>query len=337
MAAVQLANLTIANNAPLVLIMGPCVIENKTHCLNLATELKQLCEEVGLGFIFKSSFDKANRTSAKSFRGVGMAEGLAILAEVKQRLKVPVTTDVHQPDQCQQVAEVADILQIPALLCRQTDLLQAAAATGKVVNVKKGQFMAPWDMLQVVNKLEEAMATHNKPSDGEGNPAEGGRVILTERGTSFGYNRLVSDFTSLEVMAQGSTRGSAEGGSTRGSNPEGEPSGNPSDASKDASAGTKAPKGGTTKPSESVPVVFDATHSAQQPAGEGNKSGGSRTNSALLARAATAVGVAGLFMEVHNDPDNAPCDGSTMLRLGGLKPLLSYLKAIDNRTKELLY
>ena len=316
MAAIQLANLTIANNAPLVLIMGPCVIENKTHCLNLATELKQLCEEVGLGFIFKSSFDKANRTSAKSFRGVGIKEGLAILAEVKQRLKVPVTTDVHQPDQCQQVAEVADILQIPALLCRQTDLLQAAAATGKVVNVKKGQFMAPWDMLQVVTKLEEAMATHNKPSDGEGNPAESGRVILTERGTSFGYNRLVSDFTSLEVMA----RGSAEGGSTRGSAEEGSTRG-----------------GDSTNPSESVPVVFDATHSAQQPAGEGNKSGGSRTNSALLARAATAVGVAGLFVEVHNDPDNAPCDGSTMLRLGGLKPLLSYLKAIDNRTKELLY
>jgi len=270
--AVRVGNINIANDAPLTLIAGPCVIESQAHCLKMATELKKLTDEVGLSLIFKSSFDKANRTSVKSFRGVGMTDGLDILAHIKQQTSLPITTDVHHPEQCQAVAEVADILQIPAFLCRQTDLLQAAAATGRVVNLKKGQFMAPWDTLKAVEKIN----TKN--------------IILTERGSSFGYNRLVSDLTAIEVMSQGG-----------------------------------------------VPVVFDATHSAQQPAAQGSKSGGNRIHSALLARAAVAVGVAGLFVEVHDDPDNAPCDGNTMLSLASLKPLLQYLKLIDNQTKQFLH
>ena len=260
-----------ANDAPVSLIIGPCQIEDRDHTLRLAATLAQLCHEATIPMVFKASFDKANRTSGSAPRGVGLDKGLEILAEVRREVGVPVLSDVHEPAQCDAVAEVVDMLQIPAFLCRQTDLLQAAACTGKPVNIKKGQFLAPWDMQHVAAKLAEA-----------GND----NITLCERGSSFGYNTLVNDFRSLPIMAE-----------------------------------------------TGYPVIFDATHSVQQPGGRGGASGGQREFVAPLARAALAVGVAGLFIEAHDDPDNAPSDGPNMLPLEGLKALLAQWTAIDRLIK----
>jgi len=255
------------NALPLALMAGPCALESRAHALEMAEALKEIAAKAGLGLVYKSSFDKANRTSARSARGIGLAEALPIFAEIKDRFGLPVVTDVHEPEQCAAVAEAVDVLQIPAFLCRQTDLLVAAAKTGKVVNVKKGQFLAPWDMKHVVAKLV-----------GAGNP----KVLVTERGVSFGYNTLVSDMRALPILAE-----------------------------------------------TGAPVIFDATHSVQQPGGQGTQSGGERRFVPVLARAAVAVGVAGLFIETHQDPDRAPSDGPNMLPLKELAPLLAELVEID--------
>ena len=252
---------------PLVFILGPCVIESRDHALRTATRLAELGARHGLPLVYKSSFDKANRTSGGSFRGFGLEEALPIFEAIKRETGLPVTTDVHEREQCALAAEVVDILQIPAFLSRQTDLLLAAAATGRVVNVKKGQFLAPWDMQNVANKLD-------------GGGAAG--VLLTERGTSFGYNTLVVDMRGLPIMAE------------------------------------------TGKP-----VIFDATHSVQQPGGRGDSSGGQREYAPVLARAAVAVGVAGVFIETHEDPDNAPSDGANMIPLDRIEGLVVELKALD--------
>ena len=259
---------------PLVLIAGPCQIEGLDHALSCASHLAMIAAAVGMGFIYKSSFDKANRTSANAARGIGMDEGLAIMARVRDELGCPVLSDVHLPEQCAPAAEALDVLQIPAFLCRQTDLLLAAAATGAVVNIKKGQFLAPWDMAHVAAKVT-----------GAGNA----RVMLTERGTSFGYNTLVSDMRALPEMAK-----------------------------------------------LGHPVIFDATHSVQQPGGLGGSSGGQREFVPVLARAAVAVGVEGLFMEAHDDPDNAPSDGPNMVPLDAMEGVLSRLQRIDTARREAL-
>ncbi len=269
---VRAGSVTIGNDLPFVLISGPCQIENRDHAFFVAERLLTMTTRRGIGFIYKSSFDKANRTSLDGARGAGMEEGLRILDEVRSRLGCPVLTDVHMPDQCQAVAGVVDVLQIPAFLCRQTDLLVAAAKTGRIVNVKKGQFLAPWDMAHAVNKITAS-----------GNP----HVIVTERGTSFGYNTLVSDMRALPQLAEGGT-----------------------------------------------PVVFDATHSVQQPGARGGASGGQREYVPLLAQAAVAVGVAAVFMESHEEPDRAPSDGATMMALDDMPALLDRLLAIDSLTKE---
>ena len=253
-------NIRIGEGQPLALIGGPCVIESESSTLKMAAEIRQVCDRLNVPFIFKSSFDKANRTSIHSFRGQPIDRGLAILQRVKEEIGVPVVTDIHLPHQAAIAAEVVDILQIPAFLCRQTDLLLAAAATGKTINVKKGQFLAPWDMKNVVTKLEES--GHNK-------------IMLTERGTSFGYNTLVVDFRSLPQMR-----------------------------------------------ALGYPVVFDATHSVQMPGGQGNKSGGQREFVPYLARAAAAIGIDALFMEIHEDPDNALSDGPNMIALSQLESVL---------------
>lgn len=258
---------TIGNDLPFVLISGPCQIESRDHTLRTAETLAKIAAATGVPFIFKSSFDKANRTSVGGKRGVGIDAGLAILAEVKAALGCPVLTDVHEAGQVEAVAQAVDILQIPAFLCRQTDLLLAAGRTGAVVNVKKGQFLAPWDMAAVAQKVA---STGNE------------RILLTERGASFGYNTLVSDMRALPVMAQ-----------------------------------------------TGYPVVFDATHSVQQPGGLGSASGGQREYAPLLARSAVAAGVAAIFAEAHEDPDNAPSDGPVMLPLDWIAPMLERLKAID--------
>jgi 2-dehydro-3-deoxyphosphooctonate aldolase (KDO 8-P synthase) len=255
--------LQIGEGQPLALIAGPCVIESADFTLKMATEIRKITDRLGISFIFKSSFDKANRTSAQSFRGVAMAEGLDILQRVKDEVGVPVLTDIHESYQAKPVAEVVDVLQIPAFLCRQTDLLLAAAATGRTVNVKKGQFLAPWDMKQVVKKLESGGTN---------------RILLTERGTSFGYNALVVDFRSLPQLRE-----------------------------------------------FGYPVVFDATHSVQMPGGQGDRSGGQRHFVPYLARAAAAIGVDALFMEVHSDPDNAPSDGPNMIPLAELEAVLTQI------------
>jgi 2-dehydro-3-deoxyphosphooctonate aldolase (KDO 8-P synthase) len=252
---------------PLAFILGPCVIESRDHALKTATFLAELGARRGIPLIYKSSFDKANRTSANSFRGIGMDEALRIFEAVKAETGLAVTTDVHEREQCAAVAEVVDILQIPAFLSRQTDLLIAAAATGRVVNVKKGQFLAPWDMKNVARKLDSAGASG---------------VLLTERGTSFGYNTLVVDMRGLPIMAE------------------------------------------TGKP-----VIFDATHSVQQPGGRGESSGGERQYAPVLARAAVAIGVAGVFIETHEDPDNAPSDGANMIPLTEIDGLVGELMALD--------
>jgi 2-dehydro-3-deoxyphosphooctonate aldolase (KDO 8-P synthase) len=260
------------NELPLALIAGPCALESKAHALEMANALKEIAGRVGIGFVYKTSFDKANRTSAKSARGLGLEQALPIFAEVREKLKVPVLTDVHDAEQCARVAPAVDVLQIPAFLCRQTDLLVAAAKTGKTVNVKKGQFLAPWDMQNVVEKIS-----------GAGNR----NVLVTERGVSFGYNTLVSDMRALPIL----------------------------------------------KRTTGAPVIFDATHSVQQPGGKGTSSGGEREFVPVLARAAVAVGVAGIFIETHQDPDKAPSDGPNMLPLKEMEPLLRGLVEFDRLAK----
>ena len=268
---VTIGNINISNRLSMTLIAGPCAIESKDHALDMASALVEMTAKLGMGFIYKSSFDKANRTSLHSPRGLGIEKGLAVLAEVKKTMGCPVLTDVHLPDHCAEVGEVVDVLQIPAFLCRQTDLLIAAANTGQVVNVKKGQFLAPWDMRHVVNKLAEA-----------GNP----RIMITERGTSFGYNTLVTDMRSLPQLAE-----------------------------------------------TGYPVIFDATHSVQQPGGLGGASGGQREFVPTLARAAVAVGVAGVFIETHQDPDHALSDGPNMVPLDQMPALLKRLFEFDALSK----
>ena len=255
------------NDLPLALIAGPCAMESRAHALEMAQALKEMAAKAGIGLIYKSSFDKANRTSATGRRGLGLREALPVFAEIREKFGLPVITDVHENEQCAIAAEAVDILQIPAFLCRQTDLLIAAARTGKVVNVKKGQFLAPWDMKNVVAKLT-----------GAGNP----NVLVTERGASFGYNTLVSDMRALPIMAE-----------------------------------------------TGCPVIFDATHSVQQPGGQGTSSGGDRRFVPVLARAAVAVGVAGLFIETHENPDAAPSDGPNMVPLPQFEALMAELMAID--------
>jgi len=270
-ATVSVGKAKFGNDLPLALMTGPCVLESRAHALEMASALKDIADRLGLGLVYKSSFDKANRTSAGSARGLGLKEALPIFAEVRELTGLPVVTDVHEPDQCAAAAEAVDILQIPAFLCRQTDLLVAAAKTGKPVNVKKGQFLAPWDMRHVVAKVV-----------GAGNP----NVLVTERGASFGYNTLVSDMRALPILAE-----------------------------------------------TGAPVIFDATHSVQQPGGQGASSGGERRFVPVLARAAVAVGVAGLFIETHQDPDHAPSDGPNMVPLKELEPLLTELMEIDSLIK----
>src|SRR5262249_10693448 len=259
------------NTLPLAVIAGPCALEGRAHALEMAAALKEITGKLGLGFVYKTSFDKANRTSAASARGLGLDKALTIFADLRDQLGVAVLTDVHEPDQCAAVAEVVDILQIPAFLCRQTDLLVAAAKTGRAVNVKKGQFLAPWDMANVVEKIT-----------GAGNP----NVLVTERGVSFGYNTLVSDMRALPALAK-----------------------------------------------TGAPVIFDATQSVQQPGGKGTSSGGEREFVPVLARAAVAVGVAGIFIETRQDPDRAPSDGPNMLPLNEMEPLLERLMEFDALAK----
>ena len=265
----------IGNDLPFVLIAGPCQIESEAHAFEMADALRTIAQAAGVGLIYKSSFDKANRTSAGAQRGVGIVRGLQILAAVRERYQIPVLTDVHAPEQCDPAAEAVDVLQIPAFLCRQTDLLLAAGETGRAVNVKKGQFLAPWDMAHVAAKIAST-----------GNES----ILLTERGTSFGYNTLVNDFRSLPVMA-----------------------------------------------ATGYPVVYDATHSVQQPGGLGGASGGQREFAPVLARAALAVGVAALFIECHPDPDHAPSDGPTMIPLSAMPALITRLKALDDLCKAAAY
>lgn len=260
------------NELPLALIAGPCQLESRAHALEMASALKEIAGRLGIGLVYKTSFDKANRTSGQSARGIGLDASLPIFAEIRERTGLPVLTDVHEASQCARVAEAADILQIPAFLCRQTDLLAAAARTGRVVNVKKGQFLAPRDMKNVVSKITDA---------GNGN------VLVTERGVSFGYNTLVSDMRALPIMAR----------------------------------------------ETGAPVIFDATHSVQQPGGQGGSSGGEREFVPVLARAAVAVGIAGIFIETHQDPDKAPSDGPNMIPLKSLEALLKTLLAFDRVAK----
>jgi len=268
---IEIGNVTVANDAPFVLIAGPCALESRAHAMEMSAALVEITAKLGIGLIYKSSFDKANRTSLDSPRGMGLAESLPILAEVRETHGCPVLTDIHLPDQCAPVAEAVDVIQIPAFLSRQTDLIVAAAETGKALNIKKGQFLAPWDMANVVKKAQAA-----------GN----NRVMLCERGASFGYNTLVSDMRSLPILAQ-----------------------------------------------TGCPVVYDATHSVQQPGGQGNVSGGQREFVPVLARAALAIGVGAVFMETHEDPDSAPSDGPNMVHLKDLPAILKTLVEIDRIAK----
>ena len=270
-AAVAIGRVTFANDRPIAVFAGPCQMESRAHALEMAAALKEIADRLGIGLVYKSSFDKANRTSLSGKRGIGLDGALPVFAEIRETLSLPVVTDVHEAQQCAHLAEVVDVLQIPAFLCRQTDLLIAAARTGRPVKVKKGQFLAPWDMANVVAKIT-----------GSGNP----NVLVTERGASFGYNTLVVDMRSLPIMAQ-----------------------------------------------TGCPVIFDATHAVQQPGGQGTASGGDRRFVPVLARAAVAVGVAGLFIETHQDPDNAPSDGPNMVPLRDLEALLAELMAIDGVVK----
>ena len=269
---VSIGSARFGNELPLALIAGPCALESRAHAFEMVWALKEMTSRLGMGFVYKTSFDKANRTSGKSGRGIGLDRALAIFDELRRKVGVPILTDVHEGAQCARVAEVVDVLQIPAFLCRQTDLLVAAAMTRRAINVKKGQFLAPWDMSHVVTKLTAA-----------GNP----NILVTERGTSFGYNTLVTDMRALPILVR----------------------------------------------STGAPVIFDATHSVQQPGGQGTSSGGEREFVPVLARAAVAVGVAGVFIETHQDPDRAPSDGPNMLPLNSLEPLLRRLMEIDRVAK----
>jgi 2-dehydro-3-deoxyphosphooctonate aldolase (KDO 8-P synthase) len=269
---VKVGAVEIGNRKPLSLIAGPCQLESRAHAMEMSQALKEITQKAGVGLVYKTSFDKANRTSANTARGLGLELALPIFSDIREDIGVPILTDVHERDQCAPLAEAVDVLQIPAFLCRQTDLLVAAARTGRAVNVKKGQFLAPWDMKSVISKIT-----------GAGNP----NVLATERGASFGYNTLVSDMRALPIMAK-----------------------------------------------YGAPVVFDATHSVQQPGGQGDRSGGDREMVPYLARAAVAVGVAAVFMEVHEDPDKAPSDGPNMIKLKDLPGLLSELVQIDAIAKK---
>ena len=268
---VSLGNVKFSNTLPITLIAGPCQMESRDHAFMMAERLKEISERLGIGLVYKSSFDKANRTSLGGKRGMGLEKSLAVFADIRKEFGLPTVTDIHEIGQCKEVATVVDILQIPAFLCRQTDLLVAAAQTGRVINVKKGQFLAPWDMKNVMQKIVAS-----------GNP----NVLLTERGASFGYNTLVSDMRALPIMAD-----------------------------------------------MGAPVIFDATHSVQQPGGQGTSTGGDRRMVPVLARAAVAVGVAGVFIETHEDPDNAPSDGPNMVPLDKLEALMRTLMAIDTVSK----
>ena len=268
---INIGDIPVGGDNPLTFILGPCQLENRDHAMFMAEKITKLCAPSSSNFIFKSSFDKANRSSIASARGVGIEEGLRILEEIKLTFNCPVITDIHTVAQCVTASEVVDVLQIPAFLSRQTDLLIAAGETGKPINVKKGQFLAPWEMTNVAEKIA---STGNK------------KILLCERGTSFGYNTLVNDFRGLEIMAE-----------------------------------------------TGYPVVFDATHSVQQPGGRGNSSGGERKFVAALARAACAVGVAAVFIETHQEPDNAPCDGPNMIDVADLQKLIEKLRVIDELSK----
>ncbi len=268
---VKCSNFVIANDKPFTLIAGPCQLESEEHALKISAELKKITSDLGINLIYKTSFDKANRTSLKGQRGLGLDKSLPIFDKIRKEIKIPVLTDIHTIEQCSLVANHVDVLQIPAFLCRQTDLLVAAAKTGKIINVKKGQFLAPWDMKNVIKKIE---------SSGNKN------ILITERGASFGYNTLVSDLRALPIMSK-----------------------------------------------FGFPIVFDATHSVQQPGGMGEKSGGQREFVPYLARAAIAVGVGAIFIETHEDPDNAPSDGPNMVPLNQLKNLLKKLTEIDKLVK----
>ncbi len=268
---VKCANFEIANDKPFTLIAGPCQLESEEHAIKISSELKRITSQLGINFIYKTSFDKANRTSLKGKRGLGLDKSLPIFDKIRKEIGVPVLTDIHTPEQCSIVANHVDVLQIPAFLCRQTDLLIAAAKTGRIINVKKGQFLAPWDMTNVIKKIEES-----------GNK----NILITERGASFGYNTLVSDMRALPIMAK-----------------------------------------------FGFPIVFDATHSVQQPGGMGEKSGGQREFVPYLAKAAIAVGVGAIFIETHEDPDNAPSDGPNMVPLNEIKILLEKLTEIDKIIK----
>ena len=268
---VKCGKLTISNNNPFTLIAGPCQLENENHAIDVAKKLKEITDKLSIGLIYKTSFDKANRTSLKGKRGAGLEKSLPIFDKIRKDLGIPVLTDIHNVEQCALVSKHVDVLQIPAFLCRQTDLLIAAAKTGKVINVKKGQFLAPWDMVNVTKKISDS-----------GNK----NILVTERGASFGYNTLVSDFRSIPIMSK-----------------------------------------------NGYPVVFDATHSVQQPGGLGEKSGGQREFVEYLARAAVAVGVAAVFVETHPDPDNAPSDGPNMVPLSKMENLLKQLLKIDQLIK----
>lgn len=271
--SITVKDIEIGGSAPMVLIAGPCQLESLDHARMLAEKIANACAQTDTKFIFKASFDKANRTSATAIRGMGLDAGCEVLGRIRDEYDVPVLTDVHLPAQCAPVAEVCDVLQIPAFLCRQTDLLEAASETGKAINIKKGQFLAPWDMNNVADKVSH-----------KGNS----RIMLTERGTSFGYNTLVNDFRGLPIMAQ-----------------------------------------------TGYPVIFDATHSVQQPGGQGTSSGGQREFVAPLAKAACAIGVSGIFLETHQDPDNAPSDGPNMLAVQDLADLINQLRAFDALAKGL--
>jgi 2-dehydro-3-deoxyphosphooctonate aldolase (KDO 8-P synthase) len=269
---VTVGKVRFGNDLPISVIAGPCQLESRAHALEVASALKEIATRLNIGLVYKTSFDKANRTSVSAARGIGLKEALPVFAEIRSSLGLPVLTDVHEPDQCAEAAQAVDVLQIPAFLCRQTDLLVAAAATGKAVNVKKGQFLAPWDMTNVVAKIT-----------GAGNA----NVLVTERGVSFGYNTLVSDMRALPIMAR----------------------------------------------LTGAPVIFDATHSVQQPGGKGTSSGGEREFVPVLARAAVAVGVAGVFIETHPDPDHAPSDGPNMVPLREFEGLVKRLMAFDTLAK----
>ena len=267
---VKINNFIISNNLPITLIAGPCQLENRDHAIFIAEKIKKICEKLKINFIYKTSFDKANRTSHLSKRGLGLDKSLKIFDEIRNTLKIPILTDIHTSEHCEVIKSSVDIIQIPAFLCRQTDLLQSAARTNLVINIKKGQFLAPWDVPNILRKVE----TLNQ------------NILLTERGVSFGYNTLVSDMRSISIMKK-----------------------------------------------SNYPVIFDATHSVQQPSGKGDQSGGQREFIYDLSKAAVSIGIAGLFLEVHDDPDNAPSDGPNMLKLSDLENFLIKIQKIDNLVK----